>query len=106
MEFAIIYFWVLILTTIIGLNNSDKAKKVRISLFIKICLLLFPSKGEVPIYFLIIRAFVQLLTIVCFIIVIGNYNINSQELQKIYGFIMIGIVIPITILMEIIYRKK
>lgn len=106
MEFVIIYFYTIILTTVIGLKNGNRSKKTRISLFAKICLLLFSSKKEVPICFLIIRVFVQLLTIACLFATIGNYNINSQELQKIYGFIMIGIIIPITILMDIIYRNK
>lgn len=105
MEFIIIYFYTIIATTIIGLKDSERQKtKISISKWGKIGLLIWTSQREIPIFFLIIRIFVQLSTILCFIILCFGQGAYYQEIQKIYGIIMVGIVIPVTIV-ERIWKK-
>lgn len=104
MEFVIIYIYTIISTTVIGLENVNKLKKIRISLLS--CLVLLSPKKEIHICFLIIRIFTQLLTVICFVVAMGNYRINPPKLQIMYGFVMIGVIVPITILIDVIYRNK
>lgn len=102
MEFVIIYVYTIISTTVIGLRDSNRQKsKISISKWKKIVLLVWTSKREIPIYFLIVRIFIQLFTISCFAIVCIERGANYQEIQSIYGTVMIGIVIPVTILEKI-----
>lgn len=105
MEFMIIYFYTIISTTIIGLKDSERQKtKIPISRWGKICLLIWTSQREISIFFLIIRIFVQLSTILCFIIICIGRGGYYQEIQRIYGTVMVGIVIPVTIV-ERIWKK-
>lgn len=102
MEFVIIYVYTIILTTIIGLRDSGRRKaKIPISKWKKIVLLLWTSKREISIYFLMVRIFIQLFTISCLAIVCIERGANYQEIQSIYGTVMIGVVIPVTILEKI-----
>ena len=105
MEFIIIYFYTIISTTIIGLKDNERQKtKIPISRWGKICLLIWTSQREISIFFFIIRIFVQLSTLLCFIIICFGRGTYYQEIQKIYGIIMVGIVIPVTIV-ERIWKK-
>ncbi|TCU53574.1 hypothetical protein EDD61_1289 [Longicatena caecimuris] len=104
MEIAIIYIWTMLLTGVIGLGTKPKGG-IFISKYMKWILLIPVRKGTViPRYIIIIRALMQLATIICIIyLAIKSTTVEYRDIQKMYGMFMGGVCPLLTVVCSKIF---
>lgn len=103
MELIILYAYTIVATSVIGLTHSEKYKiQVKVPQWIRIFLILWTSKEKIPLYLLLSRIVVQVISIVCFFLAYISSPEVYKQIQITYGEIMIGAVLPITALRSLL----
>lgn len=90
MEFIIMYLWSMLGTAVIALGNNCEPNGVFLPLWAKVLLLLPLKSGrKAPMYLVIIRAIIQVVSIVCLALILTE-SYDSQTVRKIYGGVLVS----------------